>query len=37
VLPEDDARTLAKGAGFKHKRDIDAGAYHYGLVFIKHG
>lgn len=37
VLPEDDAHTLAKAAGFKHKRDIDAGAYHYGLVFIKHG
>ena len=37
ILPEDDTRTLAKQAGFKHKKDIDAGAYHYGLIFTKHG
>jgi len=37
VLSEDDTRTLAKQSGFKHKKDIDAGAYHYGLIFTKHG
>lgn len=37
ILSEDDARALAKAVGFKHKKDIDAGAYHYGLIFIKHG
>jgi len=37
VLPESDARELATTAGFVEYTDIDAGAYHYGLIFKKHG
>jgi ubiquinone/menaquinone biosynthesis C-methylase UbiE len=37
VVREDDARNLAEEAGFVHMSDIDAGAYHYGLIMSKHG
>ena len=37
VLLENDVRTLAKEAGFKFISSIDTGAYHYGLIFRKHG
>lgn len=37
VLHEDDAVGLTEEAGFKQVSDIDAGAYHYGLIFQKHG
>jgi len=35
VLLEDDARSLVEKEGFTHVSDIDAGAYHYGLIYIK--
>lgn len=35
VFREDAARELFTGAGFSFERSIDAGAYHYGLVFKK--
>jgi ubiquinone/menaquinone biosynthesis C-methylase UbiE len=37
VLLEADARSLVEAAGFELMADIDAGAYHYGLVYKKHG
>lgn len=37
VLPESGMRTLAENEGFTHIADIDAGSYHYGLIFRKHG
>lgn len=37
VVREDDARSFAEEAGFVHATDIDAGAYHYGLIMSKHG
>ncbi len=35
VLREEDVRSIAKNCGFEHMQDIDAGAYHYGLIFRK--
>jgi len=35
VLREEDVRIIAKNCGFIHQNDIDAGAYHYGMVFRK--
>lgn len=37
VLLENDLRALAKDAGFTFVSSIDTGAYHYGLIFRKHG
>lgn len=37
VLAENDMKTLAENEGFTHIADIDAGSYHYGLIFRKHG
>jgi ubiquinone/menaquinone biosynthesis C-methylase UbiE len=37
VLHEDDARALLEEQGFEHLADIDAGAYHYGIIVRKHG
>lgn len=37
VLPEADARALLEAVGFEHVSDIDAGAYHYGFIYRKHG
>jgi len=36
VLREDAARALFEGAGFAFVSEIDAGAYHYGLIYTKH-
>jgi len=35
VLREEDVHTIAKNCGFTHGDDIDAGAYHYGMIFRK--
>jgi len=35
VLREDDVRIIAKNCGFTYGANIDAGAYHYGIVFKK--
>src|SRR3989338_9031748 len=35
VVREDEAKTLALDEGFTYIKSIDAGAYHYGLVFKK--
>lgn len=37
VLQESDLRVFAKDSGFTFISSIDAGAYHYGLIFRKHG
>ncbi|MBP9760374.1 MAG: class I SAM-dependent methyltransferase [Candidatus Pacebacteria bacterium] len=37
VVSEDTARALVAGVGFIKPKNIDAGAYHYGIVFQKHG
>ncbi len=37
VVLETDVRTLADGLELKHLGDIDAGAYHYGVIYRKHG
>ncbi len=35
VFPEDETKAMALAAGFSFLNDIDAGSYHYGLVFRK--
>jgi len=35
VFTEEQARTIATDAGFRVEGTIDAGSYHYGLIFIK--
>lgn len=35
VIREEDAKALFLSAGFSFEKNIDAGAYHYGLVFKK--
>lgn len=35
LLSEDTARELAEAAGFSYQSELDAGTYHYGLVFKK--
>lgn len=37
VVRESDARDLAQAVTFEYVSSIDAGAYHYGLIFKKHG
>ena len=37
VFPESELRTYAENEGFAYVSSIDAGAYHYGLIFRKHG
>ena len=37
VLSESDARHLLKQVGLTYVSSIDAGTYHYGLIFRKHG
>jgi ubiquinone/menaquinone biosynthesis C-methylase UbiE len=37
VIAESDMRTFVETEGFTHITDIDTGAYHYGLIFRKHG
>jgi ubiquinone/menaquinone biosynthesis C-methylase UbiE len=37
VFPEDKAKTLFTGAGLEQIREIDAGTYHYGLIYKKNG
>ncbi len=37
VLPEEQAITLFSEAGFELVREIDAGSYHYGRIYKKHG
>ncbi len=37
VLIEDDARDMIASAGFEYIDDIDAGAYHYGLMYRNNG
>ncbi len=37
VFTENEAKGLVEKEGFKYISNIDAGAYHYGLIFIKHG
>jgi len=37
VISETDVKKIAEGEGFTHIADIDAGSYHYGLIFRKHG
>jgi len=37
ILSEDDARELVVASGFEHLNDIDAGSYHYGMIYKKHG
>lgn len=36
ILSETDAKELIEHAGFAYDSNIDAGAYHYGLIFKKH-
>ena len=35
VLREEDVRIIAKNCSFTHMKDIDAGVYHYGLIYKK--
>ncbi len=37
VLQEDEVRSMVEKIGFDFVSNIDAGAYHYGLIFKKHG
>lgn len=37
VFSEDAARALADAVGLTIETNIDAGSYHYGLTFVKHG
>ena len=34
-IPADEMKRLAEKAGFKMEKEIDAGKYHYGIVFKK--
>jgi arsenite methyltransferase len=35
IFPEDQARAVAESAGFSCMQEIDAGVYHYGLIYKK--
>jgi ubiquinone/menaquinone biosynthesis C-methylase UbiE len=35
VIAEEEMREIIEKEGFEHLSDIDAGAYHYGLIFTK--
>lgn len=35
VFPKEEAKKLFGTAGFAREREIDAGSYHYGLIFSK--
>ena len=34
-IPLTEAKEMVQGAGFEFEKEVSAGAYHYGLVFLK--
>lgn len=35
IIPKEKARTLFESKGFSFEKDVEAGAQHYGMIFIK--